>query len=161
MPSTPAIEAPSTPAIEDTRPRLHPIKADPAPGEVSHTSNALSLSPHRALVVALPSRSSTAGETSFHRLPSRGNPAIEFVGPPFLSPAPRSELSGTGVAGGRAPVSSRERQWPPVHGGQGRRNPRTRGLGPRVFFRKTIPGKSNFGRFALKPLGFPKITHSP
>jgi hypothetical protein len=44
---------PSTPAIEDAQPRLRPIKADPAPGEASHTSNALSLSPHRALTVAL------------------------------------------------------------------------------------------------------------
>jgi hypothetical protein len=38
---------------------------------------------------------SIAGEPPFHRLPSRGNPAIEFAGPPSLSPAPRSELSGT------------------------------------------------------------------
>jgi hypothetical protein len=44
----PTIEAPSTPVIEDARPRLRPIKADPAPGEAPHTSN--------ALIVALPSR---------------------------------------------------------------------------------------------------------
>jgi hypothetical protein len=56
-PSTLAIEAPSTPAIEDARPRLRPIKADPALSEASHTSNALSPSPHRALAVALPSQS--------------------------------------------------------------------------------------------------------
>jgi hypothetical protein len=59
-PSTLAIEAPSTPAIEDARPRLRPIKADPTLGEASHTSNALSPSPHRALAIVLPSR-------SFHR----------------------------------------------------------------------------------------------
>jgi hypothetical protein len=34
------------------------------------------------------------------------NPAIGLAYPPFLSPAPRSELSGTGAARGRAPASS-------------------------------------------------------
>jgi hypothetical protein len=128
-----AIDAPSTPAIEGARPpppRLRPIKAFPALDEGSHTSNTPSLSPQRALTVALPSRGSAAGETPLHRLLSRGNPITELACPPFLSPAPRSELSGTGVAGGRAPVSSLARQWPPVHGGPGRRGPRTHGLGP-------------------------------
>jgi hypothetical protein len=93
----------------------------------------------------------------FHRLPSRGNPAIGLAYLPFLSPAPRSELSGTGAAGGRAPVSSQARQWSLVHGGPGWRGPRTRGLGPRVFLSKTIPRKSNFGHFALRPFDFFKI----
>jgi hypothetical protein len=92
-----AIEAPSTPAIEGARPpppRLRTIKARPALGEDSYTSNAPSLSPQRA--VALSSRGSAAGETPLHCLPSRGNPAIELACPPFLSLAPWSELSGTG-----------------------------------------------------------------
>jgi hypothetical protein len=131
-----AIEAPSTPAIEGAQPpppRLRPIEGHPALGEDSHTSNAPSLSPQRALVVALLCRSSIASETPLHRLPSRGNPIIELACPSFPSPAPRPELSGTGAAGGRAPMSSRAWQWPPVHRGPGRRGPRTRGLGPRVF----------------------------
>jgi hypothetical protein len=130
------IEAPSTLAIEGARPplpRLRPIKGCPILGEDSYTSNAPSLSPQRALAVALPSRGSATGETPLHHLPSRGNPVIELACPPFLSPAPRSELSGTGAAGCRALVSSRARQWPSVHGGPGRRGPRTHGLGPRVF----------------------------
>jgi hypothetical protein len=124
------------PAIEGARPPpplLRPIKACLALGKDSHTSNAPSLSPQRALAIDLLSRGSAAGETPLHRLPSRGNPAIELACLPFLSLAPWSELSGTGVAGGQVPVSSRVRQWPPVHGGPGRRDPRTRGLRPRVF----------------------------
>jgi hypothetical protein len=98
-----AIEAPSTPALEGARPpplHLRPIKGCPALREDSHTSNAPSLSPQRALPVALLSRGSTAGETPLHRLPSRDNPVIELACPPFLSPDPWSELLGTGVAGG-------------------------------------------------------------
>jgi hypothetical protein len=123
-------------AIEGGRPplpRLRPIKTCPTLNEDSHTSNAPSLSPQRALAVALPSRGSASGEMPLHRLPSRGNPAIEVACPPFLSSAPWSELSGTRVAGAQAPVSSQARQSPLVHGGLGRRGPRTRGLGPRVF----------------------------
>jgi hypothetical protein len=100
---TGAIEAPSMPAIEGAwspPPRLRPIKGHPALGEDSHTSNAPPLSPQRALAVALPSRSSAAGETPLHHLPSRGNPVIELAYPSFPSPAPRSELSGTGAARG-------------------------------------------------------------
>jgi hypothetical protein len=81
-----ATEAPSTPAIEGARPplpRLRPIKDHPALGEDSHTSNAPSLSPQHALAVALPSRSSATAAT-----------------PSFPSPAPRSELSSIGGAGG-------------------------------------------------------------
>jgi hypothetical protein len=131
-----ALEATSTPAIEGAQPpppRLRPIKGRPALGEDSHTSNTPSLSPQRALAVALPSRSSAAGETPPHRLSSHGNPTIDLACPSFPSPAPQSELSGTGAAGGRAPVSSRARQWPLVQGGPGRRGPRTHGLGPWVF----------------------------
>jgi hypothetical protein len=131
---TGAIEAPSTPTLEGARPPppcLCPIKGCPSLGEDSHTCNAPSLSPQRAL--ALPSRSSAASETPLHRLPCRGNPVIELACPSLPSPAPRSELSGTGAAGGRAPVSSLSQQWPPIHGGPGRRGPRTRALGPRVF----------------------------
>jgi hypothetical protein len=98
-----AIEAPSTPAIEGARPpllRLCPIKGRPALSEESHTSNTPSLSPQRALAVALPSRSFAAGETPLHRLPSRSNPIIELACPSFPSLAPRSELSGTGAAEG-------------------------------------------------------------
>jgi hypothetical protein len=119
-----AIEAPTTPAIEGARappPCLRPIKGCPALGEDSHTSNTTSLSPQRALAVVLPSRGSATGETPLHRLPSRGNPVIELACPPFLSPTPWSELSGTGAAGHRASVSSRARQWLPVHGGPGQR----------------------------------------
>jgi hypothetical protein len=131
-----AIEAPSTPAIEGTRPpppRLRPIKGRPALGEDSHTSNTPSLSSQRALAVAHLSRSSAAGEMPPHRLSSRGNPTIDLACPSFPSPTPRSELSGTRAAGGRAPVSSQAWQWPPVHGGPGWRDPRTCGLGPLVF----------------------------
>jgi hypothetical protein len=35
--------------------------------------------------------------------------------------------------------------------------PRTHELGPRVSFRKIIPGNSNFRHFAFRPLGFFKI----
>jgi hypothetical protein len=131
-----AIKAPSTPAIEGARPpppRLHPTKGRPTLGEDSHTSNAPSLSPQHALTIALPSRGSTASETPLHRLTSLDNPVIELACPSFPSPALLSELSGTGAAGGRAPVSSRAWQWSPVHGGPDRCGPRTRGLGPRVF----------------------------
>jgi hypothetical protein len=130
------IEASSTPGIEGTSPpppRLRLIKGRPALGEDPHTSNAPSLSPQCALTTALPSQGSAARETPLHRLLNRGNPVIELTCPSFPSPAPWSELSGTGAAGGRAPVSSRARQWPPVHGGPGWRSPRTRGLGPQVF----------------------------
>jgi hypothetical protein len=130
------IEASSTPAIEGTcppppPPRLRPIKGHPTLGEDPHTSNTPSLSPQRALTATLLSRRSAAGETPLHRLPNHGKPVVEFACPSFPSPAPWSELSGTGVAGGRASVSSRAQQWPPVHGGPGWRGPRTRGLGPR------------------------------
>jgi hypothetical protein len=37
------------------------------------------------------------------------------------------------------------------------RGPWARGLGPRISFRKIIPGNSNFGHFALRPLCFFKI----
>jgi hypothetical protein len=97
-----AIEAPSTPAIEGARsppPRLRPIKGRPTLGEDSYTSNT-PLSPQRALAVTLPSRSSTAGETPPHHLPSHGNPTIDLACPSFPSPAPLSKLSGTGAAGG-------------------------------------------------------------
>jgi hypothetical protein len=100
---------------------------------------------------------SVTGEPPFHRLPSRGNPTIEFAGPPSLSLAPRSELSGTGATGGQAPASSRERQWPPVHGG-----PESRwstAVEPAHGFSSSeITSKfCYFGHFALKPLGFSKI----
>jgi hypothetical protein len=134
------IEASSTPAIEGTQPpppRLHPIKGRPALSEDPHTSNAPSLSPQRALAVAFPSRGSAAGETPLHRLPNRSNPIVELACLSFPSPARWSELSGTGATGGRASVSSRAWQWPPVHGGPGRRGPQTRGLGPQVFLWKT------------------------
>jgi hypothetical protein len=124
---TRAIEAPSTPAIEGAwppPPRLCPIKGCPALSEDSHTSNAPSLSPQRALAMALLSQSSTASETPLHHLSSHDNPVIELACPSFPSPAPQSELSGTRAVGSRAPVSSRARQWPPVHGGPGRRGPR-------------------------------------
>jgi hypothetical protein len=52
------IEAPSTPAIEGTRPpppHLHPIKHRPALGEEPHNFSAPSLSPHRALTATLSS----------------------------------------------------------------------------------------------------------
>jgi hypothetical protein len=59
----------------------------------------------------------TTYETPLHRLPTRGDPTIELVGPSFSSPTPWPELSGTGPAGGGALVSSRAWQWPPAHGG--------------------------------------------
>jgi hypothetical protein len=52
----PAIETPSIrplKALGPLPPRLRPIKADPALGEASHTSNAPSLSPQRAVAVVL------------------------------------------------------------------------------------------------------------
>jgi hypothetical protein len=52
-----AIEAPSSrqlKALGPPVPRLRPIKADPSHGEASHTSNAPSPSPHRALAIVLP-----------------------------------------------------------------------------------------------------------
>jgi hypothetical protein len=131
-----SIEASSTPAIEGTRPppsRLRPINGHPALGEDSHTSNAPPLSPQRAPTVTLSSRGFAAGETPLHHLPNCGNPIIELACPSFPSSALWSDLSGTGAAGGRALVSFRARQWPPIHGGPGRRSPRTHGLGPRDF----------------------------
>jgi hypothetical protein len=97
------IEAPSTPAIEGTRPpppRLRPIKGRPALGEDPHTSSAPSLRPHRALAATLPSRVSTVGETPLHRLPTCGDPVVELAFPSFPSPTHWSELSGTGAVGG-------------------------------------------------------------
>jgi hypothetical protein len=55
----PAIEAPSSwqlKALSPPPPRLRPIKANPSHGEASHTSNAPSPRPHRALAVVLPSQ---------------------------------------------------------------------------------------------------------
>jgi hypothetical protein len=74
-----AIEAPSTPALEGARPplpRLRPIKACPALGEDSHTSNAPSLSPQHALAeapppVRRPSIASRAAATPPLSLPAR------------------------------------------------------------------------------------------
>jgi hypothetical protein len=97
------IEASSTPAIEGVRPpppRLRPIKGRPTLSEDPHASNAPSLSPQRALATAHLRRGSATGETPLHRLPSRGNPVVEFTCPSFPSSAPWSELSGTGAAGG-------------------------------------------------------------
>jgi hypothetical protein len=120
------IEASSTPAIEGTQPpppRLRPIKGRPALGEDSHTYNAPPPSPQRATTAALLSRASAVGETPLHHLTNRGNPVIELACPSFPSPTPWSELSGTGAVGGRAPVSSRARQWLLVHGGPGQHGP--------------------------------------
>jgi hypothetical protein len=133
------IKSPSTPATEGTRPpppHLRPIKGRPALGEDPHTSSAPSLSPHHALITTLLSRGSAAGETPLQCLPTHGDPVVELTCLFIPSPAPWSDLSGTRVAGGRAPVSSRAWQWPPVHGGLGRRSPPIRGLGPRVFLQK-------------------------
>jgi hypothetical protein len=101
------IEAPSTPAIEGARPplpRLRPIKGCAVLGEDSYTSNAPSLSPQRALAVALPSRGSATGETPLHHLPSRGNPVIELACPPAL-PLPRPSVGALGHRSGRMPSS--------------------------------------------------------
>jgi hypothetical protein len=97
------IEAFSTPVIEGTRPplpRLRPIKGRPALSEDPNTSSAPPLSPHHALTATHLTRGSTAGETPLHRLPTRDDPVVELTCPSFPSPAPWSELSGTGVAGG-------------------------------------------------------------
>jgi hypothetical protein len=127
-----------------------------------HTSNAPSLSHHRALAATLLSRGSTVGETPLHCLPTRGDPVIELAYPSFPSPAPWSELSGTRVAGGRAPVSSRARQWLPVHGRLGRHGPQIRGLGPRVFLQQNNSWKIPFpGTSYLGPSSFPKSTRNP
>jgi hypothetical protein len=160
------IEASSTLAIEGTwppTPRLRHIKGHPTLGEDSHTSNAPPLSSQRApAAAAVPSRGSAAGETPLHHLPNRGNPVIELTCPSFPSPAPWSELSGTGATGGRAPMSSRARQWLPVHGGPGRGGPRTRGLGPRVFsFKNQFLEIPISGTLHLGPSSFSISTRSP
>jgi hypothetical protein len=153
----PTIEASSRrplEALDPPPPRLRPIKVDPPP--VKHPT------PPKPSLLALtvPSPSSfraelsVAGEPPFHRLPSRGDPAIEFAGPPSPSPALLSELSGTGAAGGRAPES-----------GNGCRSMVDRSPGgPRPvdpahgFFSSEINPKFHYFRqFALKPLGFSKI----
>jgi hypothetical protein len=56
-------------------------------------------------------------ETPLHRLPTHDDHVVELAGPSFPSPAPCPELLGTGVARGRATVSSHARQWLLVHGG--------------------------------------------
>jgi hypothetical protein len=72
------------------------IKGRPTLSEHSDTSNAPPLSPSRGSAAALPSRGSATGETPLHRLSNRRNPVIELACPSFPSPAPWSELSGTG-----------------------------------------------------------------
>jgi hypothetical protein len=87
----------------------------------------------------------------------RHNPAIELACPPFLSPAPWSKLSGTGVAGGRAAMSSSGRQWRPVHGGLEPRWSTTRGPSSRNSQFKYKSKIQLFWHFALRPLSFFKI----
>jgi hypothetical protein len=150
----PTIQAPSSrqlKALGPPLPRLRPIKADPALGEASHTSNAPSLSPFQA-------EASTAGEMLFHRLPSRGNPAIEFAGPPSLSLTPRSELSGTGMAGGRAPESGNGCRstvdWAgAIHGLEDSVHEFSLG--------KQFPKNPILDILHLDPSVFPKLTRSP
>jgi hypothetical protein len=92
---TGSIEAPSTLAIQGTRPpapRLRPIKGCPAPGEDLHTSNSLSLSPHQAHAIALPSQSSATGAPPPRRLPSLSTSqnilpvVLSFFSPPHGKP---------------------------------------------------------------------------
>jgi hypothetical protein len=67
------------------------------------------------------------------RRPSSGEALNRFPDPDSPSSAPSPVTLSPGVAGAQAPVSSRARQWLPVHSGPGRRGPWTRGLGPQVF----------------------------
>jgi hypothetical protein len=132
----PAIEAPSSrqlKALGPPLPRLRPIKADPALGEASHASNAPSLNPHCALAVTCPSRSFCHQRDALPPPPEPRQPRHWARLPALPLLAPRSELSGTEAARGRATVSSRARQWPPVNSRPGQRGPWIRGLGPRVF----------------------------
>jgi hypothetical protein len=80
----PTIEAPSTPVIEDARPRLLPIKADPTPGEAPHTSNALTRPHRRPSEPSFPSpvsRPSTASRAT--ATPQLSSPARPPPRPPF------------------------------------------------------------------------------
>jgi hypothetical protein len=86
--------------------------------------------PHRALTAAAPFPSVARPP---RRRSSSGEALNGFPDPDSPSSAPSPAALSPGVAGGRAPASSRGRPWPPVHGGPGRHGPRTRGLGPQVF----------------------------
>jgi hypothetical protein len=80
---------------------------------------------------------------------------LTSVPSPFPSTIVRFHARGR--RSGRSPASL---PWdgdcgPPWTGAT--RGPWARGLGPRISFRKIIPGNSNFGHFALRPLCFFKI----
>jgi hypothetical protein len=94
-----------------------PYKRRPSTLPPSHHPSDLPLSFPPLLSSTAVAEPDAAGETPLHSLPTHGDPAVELAGPSFPSPASWPELLGTGAVGGRAPVSSRARQWPPVHGG--------------------------------------------
>jgi hypothetical protein len=113
-----SIEAPSTPAIEGTRPpppRLRPTKGHPAHGEDPHTSNTPSLSPHWTHATALPSRGSTADARPPCRIPSLGISQIRLpVAPSFFSP-PRGKPLWPRAAARPTSGELHGQPWWPVH----------------------------------------------
>jgi hypothetical protein len=117
---TGSIKAPSTPAIEGTRPpppHLYPIKGRPAPGEDPHTSNTPSISPHHTHAITLLSRGAIADVPPRHRLPSLGiSPIRLHVAPSFFSP-PRGKPPWPGAAARPSSGELHGQPWWLVHHG--------------------------------------------
>jgi hypothetical protein len=115
------------------------------------------LSSTAVTVVAEPN---TASETPLHRHPTRDNCAVELAGPSLPTPAPWTELSSTGAAGGQAPVTSRAWQCPQrsseLHGQPVAPRSTVLWTESTDFPSKNNSIKSNFpiflGKFAEKPL---------
>jgi hypothetical protein len=117
-----------------------PYKRCPSTPPPSHCPGVLPLSFPPLLsstVVTAFAEPDVAGEMPLHRLLTHGDPTVELAGPSFPSLDPWPELSDIGVARGRAPVSSRVWQWPPVHGGP-------------VAPRSTAPWTESMGFFCPK-----------
>jgi hypothetical protein len=81
--------------------------------------------------------------------------SLTSVPSPFSSTAVRFRAQGRRSGRSLASLPWDGDRGPPWTGAT--RGPRARGLGPRISFRKIIPGNSNFGHFALRPLSFSEI----
>jgi hypothetical protein len=147
-----------------------PCPGVPLPGHYKRTRRTPRPSPHsprpqslafESVVPTPPSASSTdRSPLSPGRVRPSAAPSCSRSGSPpsplhFSSTAVRFLAQGRRF--GRSPTSLPRDgdRGPPWTGAA--HGPRAHGLGPRVSFRKIIPGNSNFGHFALRPLGFSKI----
>jgi hypothetical protein len=113
-----AIEATPSPAITPPSPPRHPprtpIKGEPPPRSIPNHSPSLSPSlPHRNTPPPSTDRrqSSLSAAVPFPHLPSSDEPTNVLTAASSTSLAPSPVTLSPGVAGGRAPVSSRGQPW--------------------------------------------------